>query len=146
MAKVVEDKHSIVAPGNFFWLRPLVIGLIVGAAWWIFWSLLLNNVLDVSQNAGSVAVIGVTVLGAYLLIQWSEPRPLVIAIASSVILWSLGGYLDGLSYIESLLWSLAFFGASYTLFGLVVRIRETWFVLVVASLVVIAIVAALNLL
>lgn len=124
MAKVVVDEQEIVAESRFFWLRPFYIGAVVGVSWWIVWNLFRHNIVDDSQIAGALAAILAGLLGVYLLVRSFEPRPLVSAILAAAILWGLGAIVNGLGYIESLLWSVLLYGLSYVLFGVLARYRS----------------------
>lgn len=130
----------------------------MGLAWWVLTSLLKYYVVDPIACrdlstatacvdsfgvAGSIAAILVAILGAYVLVRTLQPRPIVIAIASAVLLWDLGAFMNGLSWWEMLLWGLFFYAVTYTLFSMVARVRTIVASLVLAAVVVIVIRLAL---
>ena len=155
MARVIQTQQQqvIVEP---WWvkIRIVYIGLGIGLSWWVLTTLLKSYVVDPIACrdlstatacvdsfgvSGSIAAILVAVLGAYVLVRALQPRPIVIAIASAVLLWDLGVFMSGLSWWETLLWSLFFYAVTYTLFSLVARVRTVAASLVLAAAVVIII-------
>lgn len=154
MAKVIVDEPVQVVKPWWDNIKVPVIGLIVGVLWWGLTSILRTYVVeplacrdlssaavcvDAFGVAGSVAAILVALLGIGLLIRIWQPRPVIIALATLALLWSLGSYLQGLHWAETLVWSLALYAVSYVVFSFVVRIRLPWVALVVAVLIVLAI-------
>lgn len=138
MAKVVVDTQGVVAPRWWDWGKVLVIGAGAGIAWWGAWILLRQHILDVPSSAGGVAHIFIAVLATLVLIRCAVPRPLLVSLASVVLLWSLGGAIAGLHWPEALLWSVGLFVASYGLFSLVSRIRTLWVAIITAVIIVVA--------
>ena len=161
MAKVVQVEERVIVQPWWGKLKIVWTGLGLGVLWWLLASLLKQYVVeplacrdlatasacvDSFGVAGSVAAIIVAIIGALVLVRALQPRPIVIALASAVVLWTLGSYLSGLSWWETLLWAVFFYGVTYVLFSLVARIRNTVPALVVAVVIVIAIRLILTLL
>lgn len=154
MAKVVQSQQQVVVEPWWGRVKIIWIGLGAGLSWWILTSILKHYVIeplacrdlasaavcvDSFGVAGSIAAIIVAVLGVLVLIRAFQPRPIVIALSTAVLLWDLGAFLAGLSWGETLLWSLFFYGVTYVLFTLVARINNTALSLVSAAVVVILI-------
>ena len=53
------------------------------------------------------------------------PRPLLITVASAVLLWDLAGWLTGLSWLESILYSVLLYALSYVMFSWFARYSRT---------------------
>lgn len=154
MAKLVQSQQQTLVEPWWEKSKILPIGLGLGLMWWILTSLLKHYVVDpiacrdlASASAcvnsfgvaGNIATIAVGILGVVVLIRMVQPRPIVIALATAVLLWGLGTFMTGLSWWETLLWALFFYGASYALFWLAARMNNTIASLVVAAVVVVAI-------
>lgn len=156
MARVIqtEQQQQVIVEPWWVKIKIVYIGLSMGLVWWLLTSLLKSYVVepmacrDLSSAAacvdsfgvsGSIAAILVAILGAYVLVRFLQPRPIVIAVATAVLLWDLGLFMNGLSWWETLLWALFFYTASYTLFSLVARVRTVIGSLVLAAVVVIVI-------
>jgi apolipoprotein N-acyltransferase len=86
--------------------------------------------------AGNIMTVVVAILGVFALIRTLQPRPIIIAVASAVVLWGLGQYLNGLVWYEAILWSVLLYAVTYILFGLVARI--VWFPAAVITAIVTA--------
>lgn len=140
MARVITDERSVVIKPWWARVRIVFTGAVLGLIWWILTALLRMYVIeplacrDLSSAAscvdsfgvaGSIATIIVAVLGIFALVRTLQPRPIIIAVASAAVLWTLGQYLNGLAWYEVLLWAIVLYAATYVLFGLIARI--VWF-------------------
>lgn len=154
MAKVITNEQRIVIEPWWGKVQTLFTGAGLGLVWWILASLLkryvveplacqnLNNAstcLDSFGVAGNIALVMVALLGAYVLIRSLQPRPIIIAIASAVMLWGLAGLMNGLVWYESLLWAVGLFAVTYMLFSMVVRIHSLVFSLITAAIVLVVV-------
>lgn len=156
MARIIqtEQQQQVIVEPWWVKIKIVYIGLGMGLLWWVLTSILKYYVVDPlacrdlsSAGAcvdsfgvsGSIAAVLVAVAGAYLLVRTLQPRPIVIALATAILLWDLGTFMSGLSWWETLLWSLFFYAVSYTLFSLVARVRTIVASLVLAAVVVIVI-------
>lgn len=157
MAKVVAGEQKIVAEPWWRKGQIIYIGLGVGLFWWILTFLLENYVVEPlacrdlatasacvnsSGIAGSIAAVLVAIGGTAALVRALQPRPIIIAVTSAILLWDMGSLLSGVSWWESLLWSLFMYTVAYVLFSLVSRYR--W--LAVSLLVALAVIAVIRLL
>lgn len=151
MAKLVQSQQQVIVEPWWEKVKIIPIGLSLGLIWWVLTSLLKHYIIEpiacrelASASAcvnsfglaGDIATVLVGILGVVVLIRTLQPRPIIIALSTAVVLWGLGTFMSALSWWETLLWSLFFYGASYVLFWLIARLNST-----VASLVVAAVVA-----
>lgn len=149
MAKVIQSDQRIVAEPWWGKIKSTYVGLGMGVAWWVLTALIRRYVVetlacrDLSAattcvNAlsvsGAIAAIVIAVLGTIALIRWAQPRPIVVSLATLVVLWGLGGLESGLSWYGALAGSVVLYGLSYTLFSLVTRIRGMLLSIIVALL------------
>jgi len=134
------------------------IGLVVGLAYWVTTVLLTRYVVeplacrDIATAASCVGAIGIagkiaTVLLATLsllvMIRVSLFRPIIIAVATAVVLWNLSVYTTGLFWAEALAWSIVLYGLSYALFGWIARQMNLVLAIIVAVAVAVMIRIAL---
>lgn len=154
MAKVIESQQQVIVEPWWVKGRIIYIGLAMGLLWWVLTAILRQYVVEpiacrdlstatACTNAfgvsGSIAAVLVAVAGTWLLIRYIQPRPIIISVATAVLLWDLAMVLDGLVWWAVLLWALFFYTASYGLFSMVARIRWLWVSIVVALLIVVGI-------
>ncbi len=154
MAKVIQNERSVVVEPWWVKGRIVFIGLGMGLVWWVLTALLRQYVVepfacrDLSAAAtcvnaigvsGSIAAVLVAVLGAYVLVRNIQPRPIIIAVATAVLLWDLGTILRGLGWWETLLWALFLYTACYVLFSFVSRIAWLAASLTLAAVIVVII-------
>lgn len=140
MARVIVDERTVVVKPWWARVRIVFIGASLGLIWWILTALLrvyvvepvacrdLSNAatcVDAYGVAGSIAAIIAAIIGVFMLIRTLHPRPIVIAVATAAVLWTLGHYVSGLAWYESVLWAVVLYAATYVLFGMVARI--VWF-------------------
>ncbi len=154
MAKIVQNDQQLVVEPWWVKIKIVYIGLGLGLTWWALASILRHYVVeplacrDLSTAtacvnsfgvAGSIATVIVAILGAFILVKALQPRPIVIALSTAILLWDLGLILSGLVWWETLLWGILLYTASYILFSMVARVRSLVWSLVLAALIVILI-------
>jgi hypothetical protein len=154
MAKVIQNEHSVVVEPWWVKGKIIYIGLGMGLLWWVLTAILRQYVVepfacrDLSAAAtcvnsfgvaGSIAAVLIAVLAAYLLVRNFQPRPIIIAVATAVLLWDLGTMLRGLAWWETLLWAVFLYAACYVLFSLVARIQWLAASLTLAAVIVVII-------
>lgn len=137
MAKVIVDERTVVVKPWWARVRIVFTGALLGLIWWVLTALLRFYVIepiacrdlanaatcvDSLGVAGSIATVLVALIGAFLLVRTLQPRPIIIAVASAVVLWSLAYYFTGLAWYEAILWSILLYAVTYVLFGLIARI------------------------
>lgn len=154
MAKVIQDERNVVVEPWWGKGKVAFIGLAMGLLWWVLTALLRHYIVeplacrDLSTASacvdsiglsGNIAAILVAAAGTFLLIRYVQPRPIIIALSTAVLLWSLGSLVDGLAWYVVILWALVLYGLSYGLFSLVARIQWLWVSLVVAVVIVVGV-------
>jgi len=154
MAKVVQSQQQVIVEPWWEKGRIVYIGLAMGLLWWVLTAILRQYVVepiacrDLASAAacvnsigvsGNIAAVLVAVAGTLLLIRYLQPRPIIISVATAVLLWDLGVILNGLSWWVIILWALFFYTASYGLFSMVSRIKWLAVSLVLAAIIVIGI-------
>lgn len=137
MAQVIRDDQVVVVKPWWARVRIVFTGAGLGLVWWIFAVILKNYVIepiacrdlssagaciDAIGVAGAIATVIIAIIGAFVLVKTLQPRPIIIAVAVAAVLWSLGYYISGLAWYESLLWAVLLYALTYSLFGLVARI------------------------
>jgi hypothetical protein len=150
MARVVEDtytvNHTLLA-----WVRLIGFGAIVGVAYWVVTLIIGRYVVepwacrDLASAAvclapevlaGKISTVLVATGAIFGMIRLRVVRPIIVAVASAVLLWELSAILSGLFWLETLAWSVLLYAISYALFGWIAR---AWSVLVA---IIVAVVAA----
>jgi len=154
MAKVIQNQQQVVAEP--WWVKGQIvyIGLGMGLLWWILTAILRQYIVepiacrDLASAAacvnsidisGSIAAVLVAVAGTWLLVRYLQPRPIIISVATLVLLWDLGAILSGLVWWVVILWALFFYAASYGLFSMISRIQWLAVSLALAAVIVVGI-------
>ena len=154
MAKVIQNTPNVIVEP--WWVKGYAayIGIGMGVLWWVLTSLLNRYIVEPSacrdltsaaacvnsfSVSGSVAAVVVAVVGTVLLVRYIQPRPIVISVATAILLWDLAALADGLSWWVVLLWAVVLYGVSYGLFALVAQLRSVAYSLLVAAFLVVGI-------
>ena len=154
MAKVVQSQQQVIVEPWWVKGQIIYIGLGMGLLWWVLTAILRQYVVeplacrDLSAAAscinavgisGSIAAVLVAVLGTWLLIRYLQPRPIIISVATLILLWDLSSLVNGMTWWATLLAALFFYAASYGLFSMVARIRWMAWALTLAAVIVVGI-------
>lgn len=157
MAKVVADEQ-LVDRTWIIWLRTLGIGAGLGIVFWLLTLLLGHYVieplacrditnaglcLNSTELAGNIAAILTAAAGIIILVRTGVFRPIILAVATAVLLWSLAGLTLGLFWGEALLWSILLYAFSYGLFAWIARYPRLWVSIAISVLIVLIIRIAL---
>ena len=153
MAKLIlDDTQPRAVSLSYSWWTMALVGAAIGALYWALTVFVGHFIIDPlfcrnSVNAatcsnslgisGSVAGILVATLGLGALVRLSVLRPLVIAIATAILLWGLASWTDGLGWAEIIAWSVVLYALSYVLFSWVSRYARSIPVIVVVAIIVI---------
>lgn len=137
MAKVILDQQVVVVKPWWARVRIVFTGAGLGLLWWVLTALLRHYIVeplacrDLSTAAtcvnsiglaGSIATVIIGVLGAFLLVRTQQARPVIISVATAILLWNLGTSIGGLTWYEGLIWGIVLYALTYVLFGLIARI------------------------
>ncbi len=154
MAKVIESEYNTVAKPWWAQIKMVWLGASAGLSWWVVSTLLNRYVVEPFAcrdlatvqtcvnsfgTSGSIAAIIIAVGFTYVLVRNLQPRPIIIAAATLVLLWDLGTLMSGLSWWVSLLWAVLLYVVSYLLFALVACMRMLWLSGLTALFIVVAI-------
>jgi len=154
MAKVIQSQQQIIAEP--WWAKGSIgyIGIATGVTWWVLTAIIRQYIVEplacrdlatasACVNAigvsGSVAAVLVAVVGTILLVRYRQPRPIIIAVATMLLLWDLGALMDGLAWWVTLLWACLLYLTSYVLFSMVARIQWLAAGLTLAAIIVVGI-------
>ncbi|OJU87584.1 hypothetical protein BGO17_01145 [Candidatus Saccharibacteria bacterium 49-20] len=154
MAKVVQSQQQVIVEPWWAKGQIIYIGLGMGLLWWVLTAILRQYVVepiacrDLSAAAscinavgisGSIAAVLVAVAGTWALIRYLQPRPIIISVATLILLWDLSSLVNGMTWWATLLAALFFYTASYGLFSMVARIRWMAWALTLAAVIVVGI-------
>ncbi len=160
MAKLIVDDNRPQSIRLMYsaW-RMAIIGGSLGFLYWLTTLLISRYIIDpiycgASFDAnvctgsigmsGDIATIIVATVGLAVLVRYAVVRPIIVAVASALALWSLARWTEGLAWYESLAWSVVLYGFTYILFSWISRYSRT--VIVATSIIVVLIVLRVTLL
>jgi hypothetical protein len=136
MAKVIHnDTDSRIIPQPFKWLRNLIIGLLLGVAFWSLTGLAYFYTGSISV-AGDISTILTATVGILIMVSVRMTRPLIVAVSSAISLWGLAGWTDGLDKIEVMGWSVLLYAVTYCLYLWIVRFARLVPVLILVMAIV----------
>lgn len=155
MAQVITDESQLLTVNSSFsWWQIALIGGSIGLLYWLLTILVGNYIIDPifcrsAVNAaacsnsvdlsGNITSILVGVIGLGLLVRLRAMRPLVVVLATAILLWGLASWINGLGWAEIAAWSGLLFGLAYVLFSWISRYNRSAPVLV--SIVILLVVA-----
>ncbi len=150
---IPEPQSSLIDMRPATIVQVALLGVILGAIAWLLTLLLGRFVLDpifcnnqattgicLNSNviAGNIALVFAAVGGVLGLVRLGVYRPMLVAIAVAITLWSLAGWVDGLLWFESLVWTIGLYALAYAAFAWLVRPRTFLFAIILILVVVIA--------
>jgi hypothetical protein len=112
-------------------LTGLAVGILTWFVSWFFQHVIFNplvchsSVVTCADNgviAFNIASILVAIAGVVALVRGGIYRPVLVALAALVSLWSLQGLLNSLGWFEALLWTAALYALAYGLFAWILKI------------------------
>jgi hypothetical protein len=154
----MPDAQNAEFPSGIIDMRPDVIvrvailGLGLGIAVWLVGFLLNRFLIDpvfcsgqsgglcanTEDVAGNIALIIGAVGGVLGLVRLGIYRPMLVAIAATICLWGLAGWLSGLVWYEALGWTALIYMVAYAAFAWLVRPRNFFAVIVMLLIVIVA--------
>lgn len=151
MAKVIKTEVESRAIGTSYLLWQItLVGAVLGVIYWglaaMIESYIINPIFCRSVSnattcfnstsiSGDIATILVATIGIAIILRLYMARPLIIAVAVGVSLWGLSQWTSGLSWGESIAWSVLLYSLAYSLFSWIARYKQ--FTLVLAAMVLI---------
>ena len=157
MAQNVVAERWVVQQSWLAWMRLIAIGAVAGVLYWVLTILIGRYIVEpiacrdladaaacvsASVTAGKVATVLVAAASVFALIRFAVPRPIVVSVASAIVLWSLAEFTAGLWWLEFLAWSVGMYVLAYVLFGWIAKHSNPAVVIVVTVLAVTAITIA----
>lgn len=151
MVEVIqEEKYPQAISMSFSWWQIALTGAAIGALYFILTFLIQRfviealycgaslNVANCSNSvgiSGNIATILVGTIGLGVMVSLRVVRPMIVAVATAVLLWGLSIWTTGLAWGEVVVWSALLYSLAYLLFAWICRYNETIPVIVVALLV-----------
>ena len=151
MAQQVVAERWVVQQSVLAWVRIIGIAVAAGLLYWVLSTLIgryvieplaCRDLVDAAAGvvalvaAGRVATVLVALASVFALIRFAVPRPIVVSVASAVVLWSLASFTQGLWWLETLAWVVGMYVLAYVLFGWIAKHSNPAVVIVVAVLAV----------
>lgn len=148
MAKVIVEDNRVARSEGQIWLQILGYGAAVGAAWWLLALIITSWIIEPLACSGAdiTACADASILGGRLsaviigigaifgMIRLGIVRPIIVAVASAVVLWNLSVWIQGLFWLESITWAVVLYALAYGLFGWIARHLSTVVAVVFALL------------
>ena len=147
---VYESKPVVIDQPKSMLLKVIVSGVALGFVVWaltyvlerfVLGSLLCDgDVLCVKGTAfsGSIAAVVAAIIGVATLVRMNIYRPLLIALGAVVSLWGLTKWLNGLSVLEAVGWTVLLYALAYGAYAWIARIRSVPILLITFALIVVA--------
>ena len=148
---IVPDSDSTMVAHTYNWWQIALLGASIGVLQWGLSLLIGGFVVDqilcrsttiiasCAQSAvvaGNIATIMTSVIGLVVLVRMRVLRPIVVVVASAVLLWSLPVMSAGLAWGEVVFWSALLYGLAYSVFAWFSRYVRTIPVLLATTAVI----------
>ena len=152
MAKVIITDDQAVIGASYEWWYVLLTGVTIGVLYVGLSALITHFVIDPlyckatlnsgicvnsELNGGNIVTILSALVALALFIRLRVFRPIVIVVASAVLLWGLSGWTAGLGAVEIVVSSAILYGLSYIMVSWICRYKSTAPVLIAVTLIVI---------
>lgn len=135
---LVEDDNLNPTFAVYSVWRACLLGLVLGLVFYGLMAAIDQSALSVNIT-GDVAAVLTATIGVIVMVRLRMAQPLIISLASCLALWGLSGWIDGLSTLEAIIWSVVFYGLCYTLFSWVSRYSQIVPVLLFIILIITAV-------
>lgn len=151
MVQVIqEETYPQSISMSFSWRQIALTGVGIGALFFILTFLVGHfiieplycgtslNVASCSTSvgiSGNIATILAGTVGLGIMVSLRVIRPIIVAIATAILLWGLSTWTVGLGWGEAVGWSALLYGLSYLLFAWICRYSQTVPVIIVVILV-----------
>jgi len=108
-----------------------------------------NSATLICQNAtnvsGNIAIILTAFFGILIMVRFRMVQPLIVSIASAIVLWGVSAWTNGLAWYEILVCDLIFYLLAYALFSWIVRCKKLVVALIVCIVIIILLYIVLSL-
>lgn len=153
MVKVIKQQET-TAYTSLSWWQIAIIGALTGILYVILTLVIQQTIVDpllcrsvsdanacsnsigVSGNIATVLVATISLIG---LIRFRVPRPIIVAVATAIVLFGLSNWTNGLAWPEVVAWSLALYALSYSLFAWISRYSRAVPVIIATVIIVVLI-------
>jgi hypothetical protein len=151
MVQVVqEDRYPQAVSMSFSWWQIALTGAAVGALYFIMTYLVGHflieplycgsnlNVVNCSNStsiSGNIATIIIAAVGLGIMVSLRVVRPIIVAVATGLLLWGLSVWTAGLGWGEIVAWSALLYGLSYVTFAWICRYNQTMPIIIISILV-----------
>jgi hypothetical protein len=151
MVQVVqEDRYPQAVSMSFSWWQIALTGAAVGALYFIMTYLVGHflieplycgsnlNVVNCSNStsiSGNIATIIIAAVGLGIMVSLRVVRPIIVAVATGLLLWGLSVWTAGLGWGEIVAWCALLYGLSYVTFAWICRYNQTMPIIIISILV-----------
>lgn len=151
MAKVIIDDERVAVKTVYDWRFVLITGLVMGLLYVglaaaiqhyviepVYCQRVINTTICTNSQSvsGNIASVIVAFLSLILLVRLRVFRPIVIVVASMVLLWGLSSWTAGLGVVEVIVSSMILYGLSFIATSWICRYVKTTPVLIAVAIVV----------
>ncbi len=153
MAKVIVDEGQVREVSQYYiWWHLALTGAGLGLVYWVMTYLVGHFIIDQlycgnsvsaitcsnsTSISGNIADILVAAIGLVVMVRMRVFRPIIIAVASAILLWGLAGWTEGLWFLEAIVWSVLLFALCYLMFSWVGRYARSTAVLIAVLVIVV---------
>lgn len=151
MAQIIrEETYPQSISMSFSLWQIMLTGAAIGALYFILTFLISHfviealycgssvNVTNCSNSisiSGNIATILAGTVGLGVLISLRVLRPIIVVVASALLLWGLSVWTNGLSWGEELLYSVVLYTLAYVLFSWICRYNQTMPIVIISILI-----------
>lgn len=148
----MDSRQHVIDMRPHAFVQVVILGVGLGLAAWLL-SLAIDQLVvraivcggqacaASTEIAGNVALVLASIGGLFGLIRLGVYRPLLVVLASAIVLWSLSALTMQLVWYEALAWTVLLYGAVYAAFTWLVRPR--FFIIAIILVVILAVASRL---
>jgi hypothetical protein len=123
------------AVGALYFILTYLIGHFVIESLYCGTNINVQNCTNSTSIAGNIATVLAGTVGLGVLISLRVLRPIIVVVATALLLWGLSVWTAGLSWGEVVLSSAVLYALSYVLFSWICRYNQTMPIIIVSILV-----------
>ena len=151
MVEVVqEERYPEDISMSFSWWQIAITGAAIGALYGILTYLIghfliepmycgshlnVTSCSNVTGISGNIATIIVATIGLGIMVSLRVVRPIIVVVATGILLWGLSVWTVGLNWGEIVAFSAVLYTLSYLTFAWICRYNQTMPVIIVAILI-----------
>lgn len=96
-------------------------------------ALICQNIVNVS---GNIAIILTAIIGIVLMVRLRMVQPLIVSVASSIVLWGISSWTNGLVWYETIVCDVVLYLLAYVLFSWIVRCKSLAVALIISGIII----------